>query len=128
MTTWLVKADPDDYGFAALERDGETRWDGIRNALALRHLGNMRRGDRVLVYETGKVRAVVGTATVSAAASTTPAAPRLAAGQRLARPVSLAEIKADPLFRDFALVRQGRLSVMPVPAPLARRIERLAKG
>ena len=58
MTCWLVKADPDDYGFAALRRDGEAAWDGVANALALRHLGAMRRGDRCFVYETGKVRAV----------------------------------------------------------------------
>jgi len=128
VPTWLVKADPSDYGFEALERDGETDWDGVGNALALRHLGAMKRGDRVFVYETGKVRAVVGLASVVAEATTKPAAPRLAAGHRLARPVTLAEIKADPLFRDFALVRQGRLSAMPVAASLARRIESLARS
>lgn len=127
MAHWLVKADPDDYGFAALERDGQAAWDGVANALALRHLGAMRRGDRCFVYETGKVRAVVGTARVVAAGSAG-AAPRLAAGERLAQPVSLAAIKADPAFHDFALVRQGRLSVMPVPDSLARRLERMAAG
>lgn len=127
MAYWLVKADPDDYGFAALALDGESAWDGVANALALRHLAAMRRGDHCFVYETGKVRAVVGTARVAAAGSAG-AAPRLAAGRRLAQPVPLAAIKADPAFRDFALVRQGRLSVMPVPAPLARRIERMAAG
>lgn len=125
MPSWLVKADPDDYGFAELEHDGETAWDGVANALARRHLGAMRAGDRCFVYETGKVRSVVGTARVAAAAN---GAVRLAAGARLARPVTLAEIKGDPAFRDFALVRQGRLSVMPVPAPLARRLDKLAAG
>ena len=127
MTCWLVKADPDDYGFAELTRDGETAWGGVANALALRHLAAMRRGDRCFVYETGKVRAVVGTARVAAAARDG-APPRLAAGRPLGRPVTLAEIKADSAFRDFALVRQGRLSVMPVPEPLARRIETMAEG
>lgn len=126
MAHWLVKADPDDYGFAALARDGEADWDGVANALALRHLARMRRGDRVFVYETGKVRAVVGTARVAAAAKSSPPAPRLAAGRPLPRPIPLAEIKADGAFADFPLVRQGRLSVMPVPAPLARRLDRLA--
>ena len=128
MPCWLVKADPDDYGFAALERDGETAWSGVSNALARRHLGAMRRGDRVFVYETGKVRAVVGTARVAAAAATSPPAPRLAAGRRLSRPVPLAEIRAEAAFDELALVRQSRLSVMPVPAPLARRLERMARA
>jgi predicted RNA-binding protein with PUA-like domain len=125
VACWLVKADPDDYGFAELVRDGETAWSGVANALALRHLAAMRRGDRCFVYETGKVRAVVGTARV-AAAGRDGAPTRLAVGRPLTRPVTLAEVKADPAFRDFALVRQGRLSVMPVPEPLARRLEMLA--
>jgi len=127
VACWLVKSDPDDYGFADLARDGEAAWDGVANALALRHLAAMRRGDRCFVYETGKVRAIVGTARV-AAAGRDGAPPRLAAGRPLERPVTLAEIKADPAFRDFALVRQGRLSAMPVPEPLVRRLEALGKG
>ena len=127
MAHWLVKADPDEYGFAALERDGEAVWDGVSNALARRHLGAMRAGDDCFIYETGKVRALVGTARVVAPGDDA-AAPRLAAGRRLARQVTLAEVKADREFRDFALVRQGRLSVMPVPAPLARRLVKMAQG
>jgi predicted RNA-binding protein with PUA-like domain len=128
MACWLVKADPDDYGFAALERDGETAWSGVANALARRHLAAMRAGDPVFVYETGKVRAVVGTARVAAPAAASPPAPRLAAGRRLARPVPLAEIKSDAAFARFDLVRLSRLSVMPVPPALARRLERLARS
>ena len=126
MTCWLVKADPDDYGFAELTRDGETAWGGVANALALRHLAAMRRGDRCFVYETGKVRAVVGTARVAAAARDG-APPRLAAGRPLGRPVTLAEIKADPFFADFALTRMPRLSVMPVTDAQWARIENMAK-
>jgi len=133
MAHWLVKSDPDDYGFGDLERDRRTRWDGVTNALALRHLRAMRRGDRCLIYETGKVRAVVGTATVASAPVEVGDDPRLVAvdlvcGFRLARPVTLAEIKADPRFRDFALVRQGRLSVAPVPTPLWKRLLKMAEA
>lgn len=129
-TRWLVKSDPDDYGFSDLERDERTRWDGVSNALALRHLRAMRTGDDCLIYETGKVKAVVGVARVAAAAVAADGAPRveLAAVRRLGQPITLATIKADPAFADFALVRQGRLSVMPVESPLWSRLLRLGGG
>lgn len=129
MPSWLIKADPDDYGWQELARDGETTWDGVRNPLALRHLRAMRAGDACFVYETGDVRAVVATARVvaPAAAAGDPAGPRLAAGRRLARPIPMAEIRADPAFAELPLVRQGRLSAMPVPAALARRLLALGK-
>jgi predicted RNA-binding protein with PUA-like domain len=130
MTRWLVKSDPDSYGFSDLERDRRTRWDGVSNALALRHLRAMTTGDDCLIYETGKVKAVVGVARVAAAAVGADGAPRveLAAVRRLAQPVALATIKADPVFTAFALVRQGRLSVMPVESPLWSRLLRLGGG
>jgi predicted RNA-binding protein with PUA-like domain len=120
---WLVKSDPESYGFADLLRDGRTRWDGVKNALALRHMRSMAAGDEVLVYETGDLRAVVGTATVAKAPFPDPKAkdPRivaveLAAGVALRRPVTLAELKGDPALAAFPLVRIPRLSVMPVAA------------
>ncbi len=131
MARWLVKSDPDSYAFADLVRERRTVWDGVANAAALGHLRAMRRGDDCLIYETGKVKAVVGRAKVAAtslAAGADPRSPRveLAAGPPLARPVSLAEIKSDPAFADFALVKIGRLSVMPVSEPLWQRLLALA--
>jgi predicted RNA-binding protein with PUA-like domain len=120
---WLVKTEPGAYSFADLLREGTTRWEGVKNALALRHLRAMAAGDGVLIYETGGVKAVVGTATVARGAYPDPRGkdPKLVvvdlrAGRALGKPVTLAAIKADPAFRDFALVRMGRLSVMPVTA------------
>lgn len=131
--TWLVKSDPGTYSFADLLREGRTRWEGVRNATALIHLRAMERGDRVLVYETGAVKAVVGTAVVARGPYPDPAAgdPRfvavdLAAGERLARPVTLAAVKADPAFAGFPLVRMGRLSVMPVTEAERRRLMGMA--
>ena len=133
MNHWLVKSDPDEYAFADLVRDGQTRWSGVGNALALRHLGAMRPDDSVFVYESGKVRAVVGLARVVSQPYPDPDLdePRrlvveLAAAGPLVRPVTLAELKADPTLRDFDLVRLPRLSVMPVPSPIVRRL--LAAG
>jgi predicted RNA-binding protein with PUA-like domain len=133
MGLWLVKSDPESYSFADLERDGRTVWDGVANALALRHLGAMRVGDECLIYESGKVKAVVGRARVVVAPRPDPAAddPRrlvvdLEAGARLAAPVSLATIKADGRFAELALVRQSRLSVMPLPRAAGRAL--IARG
>jgi predicted RNA-binding protein with PUA-like domain len=118
---WLVKEEPSHYSFDHLLRDGRTTWSGVRNALAQKHLRSMQKGDRVLYYHTGDEKAIVGTATVASAPAPDPADPsgrlcavQLEAGERLARPVTLAEIKAQPFFADFALVRMARLSVMPV--------------
>jgi predicted RNA-binding protein with PUA-like domain len=132
---WLVKSDPETYSFADLRRDGRTVWDGVANALALKHIRAMRSGDSVLVYHTGDERAIVGTARVASDPYADPkagdeklAVVDLAAGEPLPRPVALAAVKSDPAFADFALVRQGRLSVMPVPEPLWNRIVELARG
>jgi len=131
MAHWLLKSDPDDYGFTELERDRRTSWDGVTNALAVKHLRSMRRGDDCLIYETGNRRAVVGTARVSAAARPDGDEPRrvsvaIAAGRRFSRPVTLAEIKSEPGFSDCPLVRQGRLSVMPLSDAHWQRILELA--
>ena len=123
MPRWLVKSDPETYAFEDLVRERRARWDGVANALALRHLGAMRPGDEVLVYESGKVKAVVGRARVVSAPYPDPAADEpkllvvdLEAGAPLVRPVPLAAIRADKRLKDLALVRHTRLSVMPVAA------------
>ena len=135
MAYWLVKSDPEEYAFADLVRDRRARRDGIGNALALRHLGAMRRGDPVLVYESGRVKAVVGLARVARGPYPDPERddPRrlavdLAAGAPLPNPVTLAAIREDSLFRDFELVRISRLSVMPVPDGLWRRLLEMGGG
>lgn len=121
MAHWLLKTEPSTYAYADLEREGRAVWDGVANAVALKHLRSMAPGDEAFVYHTGAEKQIVGVARVLAAAYPDPKAddPRLvvvdlAPLRRLRRPVTLAEIKADPRFADWALVRQARLSVMPV--------------
>jgi predicted RNA-binding protein with PUA-like domain len=116
---WLVKTEPETYGWADLERDGRTRWDGVRNPVAQRNLKAMKVGDEVLVYHTGKERAVVARARVAAAAYPDPGnaglvAVDLEAVAALPRAVGLDEIKAMPALAASPLVRQGRLSVVPL--------------
>jgi predicted RNA-binding protein with PUA-like domain len=130
MARWLVKSDPDDYSFADLARDRRTLWDGITNAAALGHLRRMKQGDDCLVYETGGVKAIVGRAKVASAPRADRRDPKLvavelAAGKAVKRPLTLARVKADPAFATWELVRNSRLSVMPVPEPLWQRIDRL---
>jgi predicted RNA-binding protein with PUA-like domain len=109
---WLVKTEPTTYSFDDLKREGVATWDGVKNPVAMKHLRAMQPGDEVFVYHTGNEKAVIGTATVVAAGDP----PKLKAKGRLARPVTLAEIKQDKTFADSPLVRIGRLSVMPVAA------------
>ena len=118
---WLLKTEPSDYSFSDLEKDGQTAWDGVTNNLALRHLRSMRKGDLAFIYHTGKEKSVVGIAAVTSAPYPDPERdnPKLVvvdvrAKQRLARPVTLGETKAEPAFSDFLLVRLPRLSIMPV--------------
>jgi predicted RNA-binding protein with PUA-like domain len=118
---WVLKTEPDCYSYADLEREGSTVWDGVSNNAALKHLREMQPGDLALIYHTGDERRAVGLAEVTSAPYPDPQAgdPKLVVVdirplRRLARPVTLADIKADPAFANFALVRQGRLSVVPV--------------
>ncbi|HRC83997.1 MAG TPA: EVE domain-containing protein [Thermoanaerobaculia bacterium] len=127
MSCWLLKTEPEDYSFTDLERDGRTVWDGVANNQALIHLRNARPGDEALIYHTGDERSAVGLARVVSEPYPDPRSddPRLAVfdvevGRRLPRPVTLAEIKADPAFAGFDLVRNSRLSAMPVPPELWR--------
>jgi len=124
MIYWLIKSEPGEYSFDDLVREGRTVWDGVRNFQAKRYLSEMRLGDRLFYYHSVSERAVIGLAEVIREAFPDPTDPRWIAVeirplQRFSRPIPLAQIKADPRFADFALVRQARLSVMPVPPPLA---------
>ena len=122
---WLVKQEPADYPWSQLVADGVTAWTGVRNFQARNHLRAMQPGDPVLYYHSGEAREVVGLARVTRAAYPDPTAEEgdwycvdLAPDQALARPVTLAAIKADPGLAGIALARQSRLSVMPL-APAA---------
>ncbi len=118
MAFWLFKQEPESYSFLDLVRDERTTWDGVANALALKHLRAVKVGDRVLFYETGKVKAAVGEMRVVEAGD----AVTVQAVAALPRPVALAEIKDDPALADWELVRQPRLSVMPVTEAQWRRV------
>ena len=118
---FLVKEEPENYSFDAFVKDGGTTWSGVRNPLAQKHLRAIRKGDSVLYYHTGKEKAVVGVARAATAAYPDPAdrtgkshVVDLVPVKKLARPVTLAEIKADKRFADFPLTYMPRLSVMPV--------------
>lgn len=133
MARWLVKTEPEEYSYADLERAGRDVWDGVRNHAAQKHLRAMRPGDEVMVYHTGNVRAIVGLARVASEPYPDPTASDgrwqavdVEAVRPLPRPVTLAEIKADPAFAGWELVRISRLSVMPVPDPLWERILAMA--
>jgi predicted RNA-binding protein with PUA-like domain len=117
-SAYLLKTEPSEYSFADLQRDKSTTWDGISNPAAVKNLREMQPGAKLIVYETGKVTSAVGSATVVSVNATDPKSPlvKIAAGKSLAKPVSLAEIKANKLFAASPLVRQGRLSVVPLTA------------
>jgi predicted RNA-binding protein with PUA-like domain len=121
MANWLFKEEPTHYSYDDLARDGRTSWTGVRNPVAQRHLRSVKKGDRIFFYHTGDVKAVVGVAKAVANAYPDPAdkegkfyAVDVAPVRKLAAPVTLASIKADRYFADFALTRIPRLSVMPV--------------
>lgn len=129
MAYWLVKSDPEAYGFAELERDRSTTWDGVSNNLALKHVRQVRRGDQILIYHSGEEKSIVGVAEATSDAYPDPKAgeSRLAvfdlrAVRRVAKPVTLAAIKGAAEFAKFELVRMPRLSVMPVPPALWERL------
>jgi predicted RNA-binding protein with PUA-like domain len=126
---WIVKTEPSTYSFDDLARQKTAVWDGVKNSLALKHLREMKPGDRVLVYHTGDEKAVVGVAEVVSEAYPDPKHkdPKLVvvdlkAGERLPHPVPLAEIKKERAFADLGLVRIGRLSVMPASADQFKRL------
>lgn len=124
---WILKTEPSTYSFATLVKEGTAVWDGVANPVALRNLRTMTPGDQVMIYHTGDEKSIVGFATVVGAPRPDPKNPKLVvvdlkAGAAIGKPVSLGAIKADPDFADLALVRQGRLSVVPIPPPLWKKL------
>lgn len=115
---YLLKTEPSEYSFADLQRDKTTNWDGVSNPVALKNLRAMQPGERLVIYETGDHKSAVGTASVVSVDPSDPRNPRvqIKVGKALARPVSLAQVKANKLFAESPLVRQGRLSVVPLTA------------
>ena len=113
---YLLKTEPSEYSFADLRRDEVTLWDGVANPVALRHLREMKPGAKLIIYETADEKTAVGTASVVSVNATDPQKPEVTikAGKALSKPVTLAQIKANRLFADSPLVRQGRLSVVPL--------------
>jgi len=112
---YLLKTEPSTYSFAQLQKDKSTVWDGVSNPVALKHLRAMQPGDELVIYHTGDEKQAVGTATVVSVDVKDPKSPqvKIKAGDALA-PTSLAEMKANKLFADSPLIRQGRLSVVPL--------------
>ena len=132
---WILKTEPSSYSFAQLQKENPAVWDGVRNPVALKYIGQMKPGDSALIYHTGKEKSVVGLAEITS----TPYPDRkekdpgllvieMKAVRPLARPVTLGEIKKDPAFADLGLVRIGRLSVMPASRPQFDRLVALGGG
>ena len=131
---WLFKEEPTHYGFDAFVKDKKTIWSGVKNPLAQKHLRSVKKGDRIFYYHTGDEKAVVG---IAKAVGDAYSDPKDKTGKqsvvdvvpvgKLPRPVTLAEIKADPAFKEFPLVRISRLSVMPVSDAEWTRIEKMAR-
>jgi predicted RNA-binding protein with PUA-like domain len=133
LNRWILKTDSDVYPFEQLEREHRAIWDGVSNPVALKHIRAMAPGDSLMIYHSGARKEIVGLARVVSAPFADPKQPEskltvveIEAGLRLPQPVSLATIKADPAFADLALVRQPRLSVIPVAERLWDRILSLA--
>lgn len=126
MATWLLKTEPSTYSIADLQKEKRTRWDGVKNAAALINLRKMAVGDQVFVYHTGDEKAVVGVARVFVA-DTKDGVVTLEYEKTLRRPVTLATIKADKAFKEFALVKISRLSAMPVDGVHWKKILEMAK-
>jgi predicted RNA-binding protein with PUA-like domain len=130
---WLFKEEPSNYSFDAFVADKKTTWSGVKNPVAQRNLRSVKKGDRVFYYHTGDEKQIVGIAKALGNAYPDPADQAgkahvvdIGPVKKLARPVTLKEIKADPFFKDFDLVRISRLSVMPVSDAQWARIEKLA--
>src|SRR5206468_1789784 len=131
---WLFKEEPSNYSFDALVKDKQTVWSGVRNPVAQRNLRSVKKGDRIFYYHTGDEKSVIGIARALDDAYPDPADATgkahvvdVGAVKKLARPVTLKEIKADPFFKTFDLVRISRLSVMPVSDAEWARIENMAR-
>jgi predicted RNA-binding protein with PUA-like domain len=131
MAYWLLKTEPSTYSFADLQRDKQTRWDGITNPAALKFLRSASAGDRAVVYHTGDEKSAVGVAEIVKPAYADPKNEKLSvvdikARDPLKKPVSLATIKSERVFADSPLVRQGRLSFVPLTDAQWKRLMDLA--
>lgn len=132
MSFWLLKTEPGTYGWDDLVKDKKTTWDGISNALALKHIRTMKKGDLAILYHTGDERSAVGVAEVASAPYADPKADHeklvvvdLKPKKKLPEPVRLDQIKSDKAFAGFDLLRIGRLSVVPVPEAMWKRLMKL---
>lgn len=129
---WLLKTEPNEYSYDNLEDEGRTVWDGVRNPVAQKHMRAVEAGDQVFIYHTGKEKAIVGIARIESSAYQDPdsklAVFEISSQGRLARPVTLAEIKASGEFAGWELVRLPRLSVMPVTRRIWSNILRISKS
>jgi predicted RNA-binding protein with PUA-like domain len=135
MALWLLKTEPSTYSYDDLVADKKATWDGVANNTALIHIRAMKKGDLAIIYHTGAEKAAVGIATVTSDAYADPKEndPKLAVVdlkplKKLAKPLPLAVIKADPVFAGWDFLRIGRLSVVPVPEKMWKRIEQLSKA
>jgi len=113
---YLLKTEPSTYSFADLQREKTTTWDGVSNPVALKNMRAMKPGERLVIYHTGDEKSAVGTAIVVSVDASDPGDPqvKIKVGKAIAKPVTLAEAKANNLFADSPLARQGRLSVVPL--------------
>jgi predicted RNA-binding protein with PUA-like domain len=134
LARWLLKTEPDCYSWDDLVRDKRTVWDGVANALALKHIRTMQKGDLALVYHTGDDRQAIGIAEVTSKPYADPkedderlAVIDLKPKKKLPRPVSLSDIKADKAFAGWDFLRIGRLSVVPVPEAMWEHLLELAE-
>jgi predicted RNA-binding protein with PUA-like domain len=135
MAIWLLKTEPANYSYADLERDGQTMWDGVGNNQALQNIRRIEAGDLVLIYHTGDEKCIVGTADVTRGFYVNPEADNeklavcdVKVRQKLQKPVTLAQIKTIPEFADWALVRNSRLSVVPVDEVQWQTLQKLAES
>ncbi|MFN6567688.1 EVE domain-containing protein [Dendronalium sp. ChiSLP03b] len=135
MPYWLLKTEPEDYSYFDLERDGSTIWDGVNNALGLKHLRTMLPGDLAFIYHTGKERQIMGMAEVISEPYADPkfndaklVVVNVRALRKVSLPITLAQIKQDGKFTDFDLLRLPRLSVVPVSGLYWQRLLELTGG
>ena len=132
MAAWLLKTEPSEYSLDDLERDGTTVWSGVSNPVALKNIRLMKPGERCFIYHTGTEKRIVGIASVACPPYPDPCSSDeklvvvdIAFDKRLKQPVTLAQIKAEPMFADWPLVRQGRLSVVPTPPEIWKRVSEM---
>jgi predicted RNA-binding protein with PUA-like domain len=132
---WILKTEPSTYSFDQLEREKKATWDGVKNPVALKHLASMKPGDQVMIYHTGDEKSVVGLAEIVSQPYPDPKAKDaklvvvdLKPVRRIARPVALSAIKAEPAFADLGLVRIGRLSVVPATEAHWKRLMLMGGG